>query len=885
MSPVRSAILAMRYVLHLGTAISFFAAVGVARSDETKTPRTDLYGDPLPPGAIMRLGTNRLRHPRYRWVALAFSRDGKHLISCGWHEVRVWDAATGRLVRRTRLAWKSSEGDWHSHVSLTPDGATAAAWSLRGGLTKCLYDTATGQERGRLTSAGVLAFSPDSKKMAVQEWDKDKPGAVQVWDVAEFKKQRDLDAPPRRSLRTTAFAPDGKRLAALGEDWKELFVWDTVTGKLRQRKKFLSHMASLAYAPDGATLAVGRDGRDEAVLLDADTLKEKAVLPAQTNVKAGACICRLSFSPDGRRLAGLTGTHAAVGYVEYGLVVWELREPAKPRWLFRRDHFAGNGEFAFAPDGKKLAYWDTDSDVIDLWDVASGRRLRQPPGHDTAVGTLTVSPDGKILASGDYKATLRLWDTGTGKLLRSLAGSDGGVSHYLFSADGQRMISVNDVRTNQGRQFQVWEVATGKELCHLTIDPPPGVLEWYTVETVALSGDGKRLAAVAWLLRCYQVEPDKFPLLFIWDAATGKQLYRRPLAMRTWNNGSATQRLSYRWCTVLAPDGESFAEWRGDRLAIEEISTKSLLAELPKDVGDPKDFSADGRLLAAVSLQPKKEPPGQYDVKGLSLIETASGQEVVRLEIRKFDYVAFTPDSRAVVVADQQKLSVWDVATGERLHQVEWPESVRDQRGETKVSSLAVLPGGRVATGTAEGDILIWDLAPSTWPVRRPPRELSRAQFDSLWADLARDARTAYRAVSFLAAAPAWSVPLLGAHLHPMALDSKHIEKLLTDLDNERYEVREAASRELARQRYHAEPILRRTQQGKPTLETRRRIDAILDAPKRPPAEALRTLRAIAVLERIGTSEARSILAKVAGGATSPETRAAEAALQRLKYR
>jgi hypothetical protein len=317
-------------------------------------------------------------------------------------------------------------------------------------------------------------------------------------------------------------------------------------------------------------------------------------------------------------------------------------------------------------------------------------------------------------------------------------------------------------------------------------------------------------------------------------------------------------------------------EWRGDRLVIEDISTKSLLAILPKNVGDPQSFSLDGRLLAAVALQPKKDQPGRYDVKGLSLIETVSGQEVARLEIRGFDSVAFTPDSRAVIVADKHKLSVWDTATGERLHQMEWPDNVRDERGQARLSSLVALPGGRVATGMSEGDILVWDLAPSTWPVHRAVRELSHDQFDTLWSDLARDARTAYRAVSLLAAAPAWSVPLLGAHLHPVTVDSERSDKLVADLDNDSFETREQATRELTRLRYRVEPMLRRALENKPSLEMRRRLEAILAEPKQPSSADLQMLRAIAVLERVGTPEARRILGKL-------DDREAQAALQRLR--
>src|SRR5205814_2356588 len=61
--------------------------------------RLDQLGDPLPPGAIMRLGTARLRH-EWGVAAVGFSTDGKHLVSAGGHMLRVWGAATGKGVRQ-----------------------------------------------------------------------------------------------------------------------------------------------------------------------------------------------------------------------------------------------------------------------------------------------------------------------------------------------------------------------------------------------------------------------------------------------------------------------------------------------------------------------------------------------------------------------------------------------------------------------------------------------------------------------------------------------------------------------------------------------------------------------------------------------------------------
>jgi hypothetical protein len=183
----------------------------------------------------------------------------------------------------------------------------------------------------------------------------------------------------------------------------------------------------------------------------------------------------------------------------------------------------------------------------------------------------------------------------------------------------------------------------------------------------------------------------------------------------------------------------------------------------------------------------------------------------------------------------------------------------------------------------AEGDILVWDLAPATWPTRKPVGDLGRKELGGLWSDLARDARTGHRAVQTLTAAPAQAVSFLSERLQPAAVDVKRVEKLLADLDAEQFEVREAASRGLSRMRYRVEPTLRRALEGRPSLELGRRLRAILAEPKRPSADDLRMLRAIAVLERIGTPEARRILEKLSGGAAVRETREARAALQRLK--
>src|SRR5262249_36879885 len=79
-------------------------APAAAPSADRPAARTDLQGDPLPPGALARLGTIRFRHPGYAALGLAFSSDGKTLLSVRHDGLRVWDAGSGRPLRAVPVA-------------------------------------------------------------------------------------------------------------------------------------------------------------------------------------------------------------------------------------------------------------------------------------------------------------------------------------------------------------------------------------------------------------------------------------------------------------------------------------------------------------------------------------------------------------------------------------------------------------------------------------------------------------------------------------------------------------------------------------------------------------------------------------------------------------
>ncbi len=159
-------------------------------------------------------------------------------------------------------------------------------------------------------------------------------------------------------------------------------------------------------------------------------------------------------------------------------------------------------------------------------------------------------------------------------------------------------------------------------------------------------------------------------------------------------------------------------------------------------------------------------------------------------------------------------------------------------------------------------------------------------EIEALGQDLAATGSRAHRAVWRLSAAPAHAVPYLRGVLKPVPeADGRRVGRLIADLDDDRFTVRTKAARELEQLGESAAEALRKELQTNPSLELRRRIEALLDRLDGPgmAPELLRALRGIEALEHAGTAEARQVLESLARGAEGArQTREARAALERL---
>jgi hypothetical protein len=202
------------------------------------------------------------------------------------------------------------------------------------------------------------------------------------------------------------------------------------------------------------------------------------------------------------------------------------------------------------------------------------------------------------------------------------------------------------------------------------------------------------------------------------------------------------------------------------------------------------------------------------------------------------------------------------------------------------VNDLAAVPGGKMLLSAgSDGTALLWDLDGLIG--KEKPVSLAAEDLDTLWQDLGgSDAAKALEAVHRLRLAPEQAVPYFKERLKPVPpADAERIKKLLADLESEQFAVRQKATAELEKLGDLAAHSIREALKGQPPLETRQRLERLLDKAEAPggTADRLRALRAVAALEQVGTADARALLEALAKGAPGCwVTLEAEGALQRL---
>ncbi|HEX3262178.1 MAG TPA: protein kinase, partial [Solirubrobacterales bacterium] len=366
-----------------------------------------------------------------------------------------------------------------SWLLFSPDGGTVVSTSLDG--TVALWDVKSGRLRERLPGhSGAVqqpVFSPDGARLYTVSHD----GTAIAWEIGgegRSRPRRDLGllrardrglarhftftrdrAPWGYDGRPGSFSPDG-RLLALGLMKRGFRLWDAtdLTPVGPPLYKTGGEVKSLAFAPDGRTLAaVTLDG--EATLWD---VERRSLLRGPFSARVRNDVLGSSISADGAILA----TPAPEDWVgpyydpnEGGVNLWKL---ATGEALDTIALGVPVGDVAFSPARSTLAFVHERGGTAEVWDVARRSRITMLPVDSDSqfYYAIAFSPDGRTLATGGLEDPIvRVWDVPTGKLIRELDQGTAGAKTLDFSPDG-RTLAVS----GYAPVASLWDLATGARI-------------------------------------------------------------------------------------------------------------------------------------------------------------------------------------------------------------------------------------------------------------------------------------------------------------------------------------------------------------------------------------------------------------------------------------
>ena len=705
----------------LGTSPRSAIGQSTSAAQSPSAPRLDLHGDPLPAGAIARLGTERFGGAG---GSIAFSPDGRWAAYGLWGDsfdppslVALVETSSGRVLDRAPVPIHRL-----SAIRFTPDSARLiAAGDAAGGEAPILVWRIESDDGVELIDApsplrfeqnqylrpSAIEITPDGRHLLAVSG-----RTICMWSLESGDLLLTRAWPEIGVFDDLSISPDGRTVAlgsASAGGKGTIVLWEI--GSNEAPRVIQAHTATVwvQWLPGGRLLSAGRaddepdegvDSRGRAVktrihkalIWDAATgerLKEAARFESPVH--------DLALSPDGRRFAALTGKE--------GLHILDLDGQAERRAI----HFEPTtgvrspNMMAFTPDGKRLATVG-ESSKVRFWDVETGERaLAGPDLPDGVSGAIAFLPSGDRVATADGVGGIRLWEAATGRLLRAVPGfhESPGIASIAVSPDG-RLVATG----NWDSAACVVEIETGREIGRFAPTPrlPDDVLGTHGVFNLAFSPDSNRLATAYIATAGPSDRPYPAPRggIEVWDIASGRSIGH----MNAPNY--AARELSF------TPDGAALVAGGDEsQVRVFDVATGELRFRFSTEssIGGQFSLSPDGRHFLArgpekiVRTGLRSEPSGGESVV---LWDVATGRRAREVEVNG-GYLweaLLRPDGGTLVAFSNfgRSIRVIDIESGDVLVHHDVPIHIVAR--EFAISA----DGSMLATRNGDATALIWDL-------------------------------------------------------------------------------------------------------------------------------------------------------------------------------
>ncbi|NET46389.1 caspase family protein [Okeania sp. SIO2B3] len=337
-----------------------------------------------------------------------------------------------------------------------------------------------------------------------------------------------------------------------------------------------------------------------------------------------------------------------------------------------RNRLQGHDQFvrsiSISPDGHILASSSdhnvvskSSDNTIKLWNLETGEVIRTFQGHTEFVTSISISPDSQTLASSSFDNTIKLWNLETGELIRTLQGHDQPVTSISISPDSQTLASGSFDNT-----IKLWNLETGKEIRTFQGHDD-------SVDSVSISPDGQTLASGS-----------NDNTIKLWNLETGKEI--RTLQGHT------------EWVSSVSfnPDGQTLASGSNDNtIKLWNLETGEEIRTFQGHTGwvSSVSFSPDGQTLAS----------GSFD-NTIKLWNLETGEEIRTFQGHNDDVssVSFSPDGQTLASGSRdQTIKLWDPTE----------EVIRTLQGHNDdVSSVSFSPDGQTLASSSDNTIKLWNL-------------------------------------------------------------------------------------------------------------------------------------------------------------------------------